>query len=219
MITNATNASGRFFSDFAATFDSLYDGSRTWWIRWLDYHFRSDIYIRFMLTFEAFGILQDKTVLDIGCGSGRYVLEAFRRGADRVIAVDPAPGMLALTYRLVVQAGFSDRCTIVHGSFPNVATEQCDHAIVMGVMDYIAEPAAFLQALHPLIGSSAAISFPSRHWLRTPLRKFRYQLRRCPLFFYDEQRIHSLCAAAGFHSIDIAKIPGAGQDYHVCLKP
>jgi Methylase involved in ubiquinone/menaquinone biosynthesis len=38
--------------------------------------------------------LQGQTVLDAGCGSGRYMLHALRRGAARVIGVDISPQML-----------------------------------------------------------------------------------------------------------------------------
>ncbi|MGH8158789.1 MAG: class I SAM-dependent methyltransferase [Rhodanobacter sp.] len=39
--------------------------------------------------------LQGQTVLDAGCGSGRYMLHALRRGAAHVIGVDLSPDMLA----------------------------------------------------------------------------------------------------------------------------
>ena len=39
--------------------------------------------------------LQGEAVLDVGCGSGRYMLHALRRGATRVIGVDLSPAMLA----------------------------------------------------------------------------------------------------------------------------
>jgi malonyl-CoA O-methyltransferase len=38
--------------------------------------------------------LQGQAVLDAGCGSGRYMLHALRRGAARVIGVDISPPML-----------------------------------------------------------------------------------------------------------------------------
>ncbi|HEY8587620.1 MAG TPA: methyltransferase domain-containing protein [Rhodanobacter sp.] len=40
------------------------------------------------------GELQGKAVLDAGCGSGRYMLHALRRGAARVTGVDLSPPML-----------------------------------------------------------------------------------------------------------------------------
>lgn len=40
------------------------------------------------------GRLQGHSVLDVGCGSGRYMLHALRGGATRVSGVDPSPQML-----------------------------------------------------------------------------------------------------------------------------
>src|SRR3990172_8456972 len=86
----------KFFNGFAKDFDTLYDGQRNFFMRWLDQHFRKDMFLRYAWTFDSFGDLTNKSVLDIGCGSGPYVIEAFRRGAKAVTAVDPAPAMLAL---------------------------------------------------------------------------------------------------------------------------
>ena len=40
--------------------------------------------------------LRGKSVLDIGCGDGRYATEMKRRGAARVVAIDTSEGSLAL---------------------------------------------------------------------------------------------------------------------------
>jgi len=208
-----------FFDGFAGTFDTLYDGKRNALMRWVDTHFRSDMFIRFALTFEKLGDLQGKTVLDIGCGSGPYVIEALKRGAAHVTAVDPASGMLALARRRAVQAGVAERCSLIEGFFPGVQLDAHDHIIVMGVLDYILDAQSFLSALRPLVKVSAVVSFPSQHWFRTPLRKIRYRLRKCPVYFYDAAKIRALCAVAGFKGIEVHKVPGAGMDYHVHLKP
>jgi ubiquinone/menaquinone biosynthesis C-methylase UbiE len=209
----------RFFDGFAESFDTLYDGRRTSFMQWVDRHLRSDMFIRFARSFDALGDLKGHTVLDIGCGSGPYVVEALKRGALHVTALDPAPGMLALVRNRLGRAGMADRCSLVEGLFPDVHVEAHDHAIIMGVMDYVADAQAFLAALSPVLKASAVVSFPSRHWFRTPFRELRYRLRRCPVYFYDEEQIRQICSAAGFRCVDIYKIPGAGMDYHVCLKP
>jgi 2-polyprenyl-3-methyl-5-hydroxy-6-metoxy-1,4-benzoquinol methylase len=209
----------QFFHRFADQFDTLYDGRRGFVMRWLDRNFRSDMFVRYALTFDAFGDLKGKTVLDVGCGSGPYVVEALRRGAAAVTAVDPAERMLALVEQKLAGSPDRGKCRTVHGLFPGVALEPHDFAIVMGVMDYVEDAQGFLTALRPLVKTTAAISFPSRHWFRTPVRKVRYRLRCCPLFFYDAERIRQLGSRAGFGSVKIKKIPGAGLDYHVCLSP
>jgi hypothetical protein len=47
----------------------------------------------------------------------------------------------------------------------------------------------------------------------------RYALRNCPVYFYDATQIKALGRSAGFNTVDVYKIPGAGMDYHVALRP
>jgi SAM-dependent methyltransferase len=211
---------GAFFDSFAETFDTFYDGKRSWAMRWIDQRYRSDMFARYALTFERLGDLTGKRGLDIGCGSGPYVGEAIRRGADHVVALDPAPAMLDLTLKRVERLGRADKVTIVEGSFPDrTPTGPFDFAIIMGVLDYVPNAAAFLKPLRSILTGRAVVSFPSKHWLRTPIRKVRYRLRSCPVYFYEEEQILSIGREAGFGTVDIVKIPGAGMDYHVCLTP
>jgi ubiquinone/menaquinone biosynthesis C-methylase UbiE len=209
--------SAKFFDDFAVAFDTLYDKKRGPFMRWVDERYRSDMFVRFRLTFEVFGSLDNKTVADIGCGSGPYVVEGLKRGAAHTFAVDPAPGMLCLLRKRLSDTGNQARCTILEGAFPEILPPACDHVMVMGVLDYVPDPLAFLRELRRITKISAAVSFPSKHWFRTPLRKFRYWVRRCPVYFYEEKQIEELCRASHFAGVRIRKIPGAGQDYHACL--
>lgn len=214
-----TNAA-TFFNGFAETFDSIYDQKRNRFMRWVDCTFRSDMFIRYALTFEALGQLKGRTVLDIGCGSGPYIVESFKRAASRVTGVDPAPNMLELVrQRLHGQGMPENRCELIEGIFPGVTVEPHDYAIVMGVMDYVADAQAFLNALRPVVKRLAVVSFPSEHWFRTPFRRVRYRLRDCPVYFYSDAHIRRLCSNAGFADIRIHKIPGAGMDFHVSLRP
>ena len=215
---STTNTSGAFFDGFADTFDTFYDGKRTPVMQWIDQRFRRDMFERFRLTFEFLGDLEGKTVLDIGCGSGPYIAEALHRGAGHVTGIDPAPRMLELARERADRQGSADRITLLEGYFPDVRpAAKSDMAIVMGVMDYIPEPAAMLRAIVESVNVGAAISFPSSHWLRTPIRKFRYDLRRCPVWFYDRQKIEKLARESGARDFKLTKIDGAGMDYVLWL--
>jgi len=185
-------------------------------MQWLDLHFRRDMFVRFAMTFEILGDINGKSVLDIGCGSGPYLLEAISRGANRVIGIDPAPRMLVLAKQRLSRTERVDRATFLNGYFPQTCPEEAiDYAIVMGVMDYISDPVIFLSKLDNVITKGAVISFPSFHWLRTPFRKVRYMIRRCSVFFYTENKIQKLLEEVGFENYLITKIPGAGMDYVV----
>ena len=219
MNPQAETLAADFFDRFATTFDTLYDGRRGPFMRWVDQRFRSDMFVRFAWTFERMGPLQGKTVVDIGCGSGPYLVEALRREAKSVTGVDPAPGMIALAQKRLVDQGQSARATLMTGFFPAVDVPVHDHAMVMGVFDYLADPLEFLKRLRQVTRISAQVSFPSRHWFRTPLRQIRYRLRKCPVYIFDFARIEALARQAGFSTVEIRQIPGAGMDFHVVLKP
>jgi ubiquinone/menaquinone biosynthesis C-methylase UbiE len=209
---------GAYFDKASTVFDTFYDHKRNPFMQWVDRKFRSDVFIRYQWAFETLEPLKDKTVLDIGCGSGPYVVEAAKQGSRRVVGLDMAQGMIDLGLQRATAAGVSDRCEFILGSFPACKpSEVFDHAIVMGVMDYIKDPLTFLKVLSQEVRLCVVASFPSRHWFRTSFRKFRYWLKRCPVYFYDSDQIKKLSEAAGFKRIDIRKIPGAGMDYFVIL--
>ncbi|HUE44657.1 MAG TPA: hypothetical protein VMO81_00240 [Aestuariivirgaceae bacterium] len=82
----------------------------------------------------------------------------------------------------------------------------------MGVFDYVEHPAVLLKKLRGLVTHSAMVSFPSRSFYRTPIRRLRYRLKRCPVYFYDAKTIENLAAEAGFARMQLIKIRGAGMD-------
>jgi len=208
--------SGSFFNIFADKFDTFYDGKRCPWMQWIDLRFRRDMFVRFAMTFDFLGDLNEKSVLDIGCGSGPYLIEALSRGAAHVIGIDPAPRMLVLAKQRISKSEMLDKVTLLEGYFPQTCPEvSLDYAIVMGVMDYISAPLSFLSKLRNVVTTGAVISFPSIHWFRTPFRKVRYRIRRCRVFFYTENQIQELLKKVGVEHYTIAKIPGAGMDYVV----
>lgn len=216
-----STAPGQFFHGFADAFDSIYDSKRGPLMRAFDRRFRSDMFIRFAKSFEFLGDFRDKRVLDVGCGSGPYMVEALRRGAAEVTGIDAAPRMLELAEKRLESAGVRDRAKLVEGTFPGapVPGAPYDYAIVMGVMDYIADAPAFVRGLRENVTEAAVLSFPSKHWLRTPVRDVRYKLRGVPLWFYTEERIAGLMRESGVREWKTYKIPGSGMDFVVRMVP
>lgn len=207
-----------YFDRASFSFDTFYDHKRSVFMQWVDRKFRSDVFERYFKTFEALEPLIGKTVLDIGCGSGPYIVEAAKRGSIRVVGIDMAESMLDLARKRVASAGISDKCEFILGTFPKDSPQEIFHySITMGVMDYIAEPLSFLTKLAGVVQNKSVLSFPCYHWYRTPIRKFRYWLKQCPVYFYKIQNIEAMAKSAGFSQVQIDKIPGAGQDYFVIL--
>jgi SAM-dependent methyltransferase len=209
-----TTLVGSYFERAADTFDALYGGRMSTPMKWINRRFRSDIYARFDRTLTALAPLNGKTILDIGCGSGVYAVEFASRGATRVVGYDVAERMIELARRRAKSLGAGEVCSFVRGSFPDDApNELFDHCVAMGVMDYIPTRQEFLKEMARRTRRSAIVSFPSYHWFRGPVRIVRYKVKRCPLWLYRESEVRELMMSAGFASVHVEKLKGAGMDF------
>ncbi len=204
-----------FFEDYAHDFDEIYRIQKMAGVSgWLNRRLRASMLLRYEKTFSALAPLSGKTILDVGCGSGRYVAKALSMGAEKIVALDLSPEMLTLTKRGVEGAGFSmERVELVQGDFMTFdSPSPYDCGIVMGVMDYIDRPAEFLAILADRVRQKAVLSFPVAESVWAPQRKVRYMLRRCPLFFYSRPVLQRLLDASPFEGFAIERI---GRDYFV----
>jgi 2-polyprenyl-3-methyl-5-hydroxy-6-metoxy-1,4-benzoquinol methylase len=202
----------RYFHQHAEQFDSIYHNGRPLQSAF-NRTFRKAIYERYAITFEQSEPLAGKTVLDVGCGSGRYAVEFAKRGAARVVGLDYAPGMLALARNYAAANGVADRCEFIQGDFTTYAPgERFDVAIAIGVFDYQDKPVEFLTRMAERCRGRIIASFPGRSLIRMPLRKFRYWLGDCPVLFYTEDQVRDLGRKAGL-GVEIIPIHSSGSGY------
>ncbi len=132
-----------------------------------------------------------------------------------------ADGMVSLAKQECHRLGFDGVCDFICSPFPPRDSSghdlrAFDYAIVMGVMDYVADPAAFLSALRPLVRKFAVIAFNAHHWFRAPLRYYRYKLMgRCEVYTYGEEQVRNLLSGAGFGRLDVLRLYHSGGSYIV----
>src|SRR2546430_8894188 len=208
-----------YFTRAAVTFVSLYPREKTSrFKRFLNQTFRPDIYERFLLPVRHVKRYQPNSVLDVGCGSGRYAIALTQAGVTRYQGIDLSPAMIQLAKDAAATLTVEGKPEFIRGDFMDLHTdEKFDIILAMGLFDYIKEPAVVLSKMKALANHSVVASFSSRSWYRTPIRKARYVVKRCPVYFYDRKTIERLSMQAGFARTAIHKIEGAGQDYFVQL--
>lgn len=204
----------RYFERAAGSFDRLYseeDQSPFW--RWINRRFRSDIVGRFLSTCDHVRKSRAESVLDVGCGSGRYLAAFANLGVTRMVGIDLSQPMLDLAAEQIREAGHKNT-KLICANFDDLTTEESfDVVVAMGFFDYQADPVVVLEKMRVLARHSVIASFPSRHWFRTPFRRVRYWLKRCPVFFYDSESLSACARQAGFASVETTRLPGAGMDY------
>ncbi|WP_130618515.1 class I SAM-dependent methyltransferase [Dyella amyloliquefaciens] len=94
--------------------------------------------------------LEGYSVLDAGCGSGRYMLHALRRGATRVTGVDASPAMLDRAGEELAGVRGDAVIELVQGDLaalpmPNAWADLTLSGLVLGHIDNLERPLAELR--------------------------------------------------------------------------
>lgn len=199
MSESNTNRVLSYWERSATSFDAIYTGKKSGWARFLDKSLRRDMYQRFDWVMEHSGDLHGKSVCDLGCGTGRYVIAYAQSGARRVLGIDGAGSMVKLASSLIQQAGVQGKAEVQELPILNcLENEVFDITIAVGLFDYTQDCAPFLNKIRRITGSCFLSTFP-RYWTyRMPIRKVRLGFLGCPVFFYTENQIREAHEKAGF---------------------
>jgi ubiquinone/menaquinone biosynthesis C-methylase UbiE len=203
-----------YFTDRAQLFDALYDDD-TNVSRAFNKVFRRPMFTRYVFTLGALGDLEGRKILDVGCGSGRYSVELARAGAE-VVGVDFSEEMLSMARRRAEEAGVTDKTTFISGDFTTWAAEAGTHfdaAFAMGVLDYVDDAPGFIKMMAD-VADEVIASFPTPTPVRMPLRKLRYSIRNCPVYFYWRGEIEDMYRAAGLNNLDTRRLGFGGYWVH-----
>lgn len=204
-----------YFQKTAGNFDKIYSKEKGLLQKLLDFIFRRSMQQRFEVTLKECGDLKGKSVLDIGCGSGRYTAALAQNGAQ-VTGIDFSENMLDLARRLAAENKVSNRCQFIKTDFLNHAFEKnFDICIAVGILEYFEEPQDFLDKMRIITTEKIIISLPVKYTFRTLIRKIRLTLKKCPVHFYTKEKIKRLLQTSGFGSCTIKKLD---RDFLIIIK-
>ena len=176
--------------------------------------------------------LRGQTVLDAGCGSGRYMLHALRRGAARVTGVDLSSPMLKRAEAELTALHADAPVALVQGNLaalplPDAQADLSVCGLVVGHLDDLAQSLAELRRVtRP--GGTLLLSdvHPIGHalgWRRDfKAGGQRYAVRHTPHLY---SHWHAACAALGLHiervlepMLDPADIPAGAHFDRMALE-
>jgi ubiquinone/menaquinone biosynthesis C-methylase UbiE len=202
-----------FFDRYAVDFDSIYGNDNKALERIANRLFRRAMLVRYGKTLAGCQPIEGRTVIDVGCGPGHYSIALARAGAKKVLGLDFAAGMLKIARDRAQSYGVAEGCAFELGDFLTYPLpERFDYAVVMGFMDYVADPRAIVDRVLDVTSVRAFFSFPKAGGPLAWQRQWRYR-NRCDLFLYREQQIRDLLTPTGA----AFSIEPIGRDFFVTL--
>jgi len=192
----------KHFDEEAESFDSIYTGQKNAFSRFLDKRLRWDMEKRFERTIEECGDVTGKTIIDVGCGSGRFMEALQDKDPKLILGVDFAPTMLEIAQKILFKKKPDSPCRFAVGDYNNLSFKQpFDITIGIGLFDYIANPLPMLKKMRQTTDEKLIATFPRRGTLRAGIRKIRLSLHKCPVFFFSPEGVEDMLKEAGFNDI------------------
>ena len=208
-----------FFDGYAHDFSSIYKEDtkkRSSFDKLMDKWFRLGIEQRFEKTLNEVKKNDIKSVLDIGCGPGHFVVKFIEYG-KKVTALDIAPSMLEITKQRVEPLKKDLEVDFVLKDYLDFEPkEKYDAACVMGFFDYVEDPVLVLKKLLKDTEKEIYISIPDNRGILAFQRKVRYRLRNCPLFLYSRDYLEQCLTEAG--CIDSSEISDIDRGFFVTIR-
>ena len=208
-----------FFNDYAHDFSSIYKEDtkkRSSFDKLMDNWFRKGIKHRFDIALNESKKDSIKSILDVGCGPGHFVVKFLEQG-KKVTALDIAPSMIEITKKRVQSMSKEGEVAFVLENYLEYKPiEKFDAACVMGFFDYVEDPVVVLKKLINDIKKEIYISIPDNKGFLAWQRKIRYNLRKCPLFLYSREFLEDSLKKAG--CFEISEITEIDRGYFVTIR-
>jgi 2-polyprenyl-3-methyl-5-hydroxy-6-metoxy-1,4-benzoquinol methylase len=196
-----------FFDAWVTSYDAFYEEPSLLG-RWFNRVFRKAVYLRRDAVLVLAKQYRCKSILDVGCGTGRNTIYWAQHGVEQLLGIDVAAEMVRLAAAVASQAGLENRCQFQHLDFMAAQPpRKYDMVVACGVFDYVLDAASFLRRMSLYADRIIYGSFPGLTLIRTPLRKLRYALRGCPTHFYRRRDIAMLFDAVAFGRCEIKAVP------------
>ncbi len=183
-----------------------------WWDG-LSTIFRGDaMYVRMQAALELLKPhLAGKTVLDVGCASGRFAFQLLQAGAAKVFGVDISPEAIRTAEGQAAAAGLSERLEFRVDDLiqPRQALPAADIVTGLGVIEYF-DPAAMQSFLGNLKTRYLLLDFPDlgrkQEFPTWMLRQVYIRVNRLPgVYLYSLEQFAKLAGPFGFKNLRVEK--------------
>lgn len=178
--------------------------------------FRGDaMYVRMNAALELLEPhLAGKTVLDVGCASGRFGFQLLEAGAEKIYGVDISPDAIQIANAHRGKAGLEEQlefsiADVVH---PDSPLPKADLVTALGVIEYF-DPETMSAFLGNLRSDYFFLDFPDvirrREFPTWQLRQVYIRIKKLPgVYLYRPEDFIELAEPCGFNNIRVEEKDG-----------
>jgi cyclopropane fatty-acyl-phospholipid synthase-like methyltransferase len=179
-----------------------------WWDQLSTVFRGSAMYVRMQAALELLKPhLLGKTVMDVGCGSGRFAFQMIEAGAEKVIGVDISAEAVRLANERRLTSDVSDKLEFRVDDliYPKVALPAVDIVTALGVIEYF-DPATMGIFLGNLKTKYFLLDFPhlnrKKEFPTWVLRQVYIRVNRLPgVFLYSLEQFAKIAEPFGFTNV------------------
>lgn len=200
-----------YFDRIAAEFDGHYAVKKGPWEMLIDRIFRQGMVQRWDYLTKQMD-WTGHTVVDIGCGPGRYMAAFVAKGAARVTGLDFAASMIDIARKNLETVGAIDKCDLIVGDFlTSNLGKTFDTVVAMGYYDYILGQAALDEhfgRMWKIANKRVVASFPYRWSFKTFPRWVWLSCRNCPVQFFSVPDVEGMMKRLGIAKYKLERMSG-----------
>jgi len=183
-----------------------------WWDR-LSTLFRGEaMYVRMNAALELIEpFVKGKTVLDVGCASGRFAFQLLRAGASKVYGLDISAQAIELANKRRIASGLTDKLEfrvedLIH---PQASLPQTEIVTALGVIEYF-DPTAIAAFLSNLNSKYILLDFPDlsrrKEFPTWVLRQVYIRVNRLPgVYLYSRDQFAKIAEPLGFKDLWVTR--------------
>lgn len=204
-----------YFEDVAADFDSYYEQPKglinkviNAWLR------KPGLIKRMKIALKLIDPSSGKRILDVGCGSGKLVIECAKKGAD-VYGIDVSKNMIEIAKSYCEKNNVEVK--LIVGDALEGLPKNFDFSIALGMLEYLDCPNVLLNNMLASVknGGKVIFSVPSLFAFQTPVRKVYLHLRGVKCYLYTQKKLLRLIS--GFKEVGNIEIYSYGPGFVVQL--
>ena len=181
-----------YFEDIATDFDSYYESPKglfnkliNAWLR------RPGLIKRLKISLEASNPHRGKKILEVGCGSGKFIVESAKLGAE-VCGIDISTEMIEIAKDFCEKNKVEAELRI--GDVTKELPKGFDVCVALGVFEYFKDSKPILKNMLASTNEDGKIIFsvPSLFSFHTPLREVLLYYRNVKCYYYTKKKVLSL---------------------------